>query len=78
MLPIERTKVNQMRHANEVELLRKVQAGLKGKKNVSFKVNQAKAIKGKATIVKTVLPPEQPPDAFPYDKYVSELVDGMN
>lgn len=39
MLPLDKMKVSQMRHVNEVELLRKIQAGLKGKKNVSFKVN---------------------------------------
>jgi hypothetical protein len=37
MLPLEKTKVNMMRHTNEAELLRKIQAGLKGKKNVSCK-----------------------------------------
>jgi hypothetical protein len=42
LLPIERTKVSQLRHANEGDLLRKVQAGLKGKKYVSFKVDPKK------------------------------------
>lgn len=39
LLPLEKTKVAQMRHVNELELLRKIQAGLKGKKYVSFKVD---------------------------------------
>jgi hypothetical protein len=37
LLPLEKTKVAMMRHVNEVELLRKIQSGLTGKKNVRFK-----------------------------------------
>ena len=39
MLPVERTKISMLRHGNEADLLRKIQASFKGKKNVRFNAN---------------------------------------
>ena len=91
LIPLERTKLKMFRHANEAELLRKIQGNLKGRKNVSFgagtKVFDAKN-PGKSMSKKgdkesgdgeektdTV---EKELDSFPYDMYISKLVEGMN
>jgi hypothetical protein len=36
LIPLEKTQMKMLRHGNETDLLRKVQANLKGRKNVSF------------------------------------------
>ena len=36
LIPLERTKLKMFRHANEGDLLRKIEGNLKGRKNVSF------------------------------------------
>lgn len=81
LLPLEKTKVGMMRHNNEVELLRKIQAGNKGKKNVRFN-DGTKEGKNKKS-VPAAIPPKAAPvevgnDQFPYDKYITQLVEGMN
>jgi hypothetical protein len=92
LIPIERTKLKMFRHANEADLLRKIQGNLKGRKNVSFgagtKVKDAKN-PGKSMSKKgdsggdeekseeggSV---EKELDSFPYDMYITKLVEGMN
>lgn len=90
LIPLERTKMKMFRHANEAELLRKIQGNLKGRKNVSFgagtKVLDAKnpgksmSKKGDKEGGEEKDPEvvEKELDSFPYDMYISKLVEGMN
>lgn len=92
LIPLERTKLKMFRHANEADLLRKIQGNLKGRKNVSFgagtKVLDAKkpgksmskkgagGDSGEEKTDETAV--EKELDSFPYDMYITKLVEGMN
>lgn len=90
LIPLERTKLKMFRHANEGDLLRKIEGNLKGRKNVSFGAgtkkldakNPGKSMKkgggesGEEKGEEAVN--EKELDSFPYDMYITKLVEGMN
>ena len=93
LIPLEKTKMKMFRHANEADLLRKIQGNLKGRKHVSFgagtKVldakNPGKSMKkgdggvgsgGDGSEMSEGV--EKELDSFPYDMYITKLVEGMN